>query len=252
MATAVVTGGAQGIGRATVAHFLRKGWRVAAVDLDGEALKDLTAEAPAGDLLPIEADVADEESVRAAFARMDDWRGEEGLDLLFNNAGISGPDSGPVEALSLAEWRRRLDSHLTGAFLMTRAAVPALRQARGAIVNMASTRAFQSEPNSEAYAAAKGGIVALTHALSVSLGPDVRVNAVAPGWIDTAPLAKRSARAHPAHDPQDHAQHPVGRIGRPEDVATTVDFLASEAAAFMTGETLVLDGGMRKRMRYAD
>lgn len=252
MTAAVVTGGAQGIGRATVFHFLRKGWRVAAVDIDPEALDDLAGEAPAGDLLAVEADVADEDAVAAAFLRIDAWRGGEGIALLVNNAGIADPDNGPVEQLPLAEWRRRVDSHLTGAFLVTRAAVPALRQARGAIVNMTSTRAFQSEPNSEAYAAAKGGLVALTHALAVSLGPDVRVNAVAPGWIDTAPLAKRSVRSAPEHAAEDHAQHPVGRIGRPEDVAAAVEFLASKAAAFMTGETIVLDGGMRRRMRYAE
>jgi len=251
MGIAVVTGGAQGIGRACVEHFLRKGWRLAAIDRDGEALEDLAREAPAGDLLPLGADVSDEDGVKAAFERIDAWRSAEGLDLLVNNAGIADPGNGPLEELPLAQWRRRVDSHLTGAFLVTRAAIPALRAARGTIVNMASTRAFQSEPHTEAYAAAKGGIVALTHALAVSLGPQVRVNAIAPGWIDTAPLAKRSARDTPEHDAQDHAQHPVGRIGLPGDVAAVVDFLASDAAAFMTGETLVLDGGMARRMRYA-
>jgi NAD(P)-dependent dehydrogenase (short-subunit alcohol dehydrogenase family) len=145
-----------------------------------------------------------------------------------------------------------VDSSLTAAFLATRAAVPALREAGGAIVNMASTRAFQSEPDCEAYAAAKGGIVALTHALAVSLGPRIRVNAVAPGWIETAPLARRADRATPEHDPQDHAQHPVGRIGRPQDVAELVEFLAGASAGFITGETFVVDGGMRRRMRYAE
>lgn len=252
MAVAVVTGGAQGIGRATVERLLGKGWRVAALDRDAEAIADLCDETGGDALLALEADVAAEEGVAAAFRVIDEWRGGKGIDLLFNNAGIADPHAGPVEALSLAAWRGVVDSSLTAAFLVTRAAVPALRQEGGAIVNMASTRAFQSEPHSEAYAAAKGAMVALTHALAVSLGPAIRVNAVAPGWIQTAPLTKRSARTFPEHDAQDHEQHPVGRVGRPDDVAAAVEFLAGDGAAFMTGETLVVDGGMRRRMRYAD
>ncbi len=252
MKRAIVTGGAQGIGRGTVEHFLDRGWQVAALDRDREALADLVDERGGAALLAVAADVGQETDVAQAFARIDDWRGEEGIELLFNNAGIADPVTGPVEALSLAEWRRRIDASLTAAFLVTRAAIPALRAARGAIVNMASTRAFQSEPHTEAYAAAKGGIVALTHALAVSLGPAIRVNAVAPGWIETAPLARRAVRAFPEHDAEDRAQHPAGRIGTVEDVAAAVEFLAGEGAGFVTGETLTIDGGMAKRMRYAE
>lgn len=190
---------------------------------------------------------ADEKAVEAAFRRVGAWTGG-GLDLLFNNAGAAGAAAGPVEALSLSEWRRRVDASLTGTFLCTRAAIPMLRRRRGAIVNMASTRAFQSEPDSEAYAAAKGGIVALTHALVISLGPEIRVNAVAPGWIETRDWAKRPDRKAVAHCETERMQHPAGRVGRPADIAAAVLYLAD--AGFVTGQTLVVDGGMSKRMIY--
>jgi NAD(P)-dependent dehydrogenase (short-subunit alcohol dehydrogenase family) len=116
---------------------------------------------------------------------------------------------------------------------------------RAAIVNIASTRALQSEPHTEAYAASKGGIVALTHALALSLGPTVRVNAVSPGWIDTSgkPEDLRSI---------DHAQHPVGRVGKPEDVAALVGYLVSDEAGFVTGQNFIIDGGMTRKMIYAE
>lgn len=111
---------------------------------------------------------------------------------------------------------------------------------------MASTRAFQSEPHCEAYVAAKGGVVALTHALAVSLGPDIRVNAVAPRWIETRPYARHDKRQSVEHDEAERLQHPVGRVGPPRDIAETIEWLAD--AGFVTGETIVIDGGMQKRM----
>lgn len=251
---AVVTGGAQGIGLGCADWLLARGWRVAALDLDAEAVAEVAAARDGGDsggaFLALEADVADEAAVARAFARIADWRGGTGLDLLLNNAGVADPDNGPVERLSLAEWRRRVDSHLTGAFLCARAAIPGLRERRGSIVNIASTRAFQSEPDCEAYAAAKGGLVALTHALAISLGPDIRVNAIAPGWIETGDRAKASRRRAPERSEAARAQHPVGRIGTPEDVAAAVEHLADDRSGFLTGQTLVLDGGMTRRMIY--
>ena len=237
---AVVTGAARGIGRGTVEHLLDAGWRVAALDVDEAALAAFAAAREGDPLLAVGCDVADEAQVAAVFGRIDTWCGEPGLALLFNNAGIKGAATGPVERLELAEWRRRVDASLTGTFLCVRAAGPALRRAKGAIVNMASTRAFQSEPHCEAYAAAKGGVVALSHALAVSLGPDVRVNAVAPGWIEARPDA--------VHDERERLQHPAGRVGMPADIAATVAWLAD--AGFVTGQTIVVDGGMSKRMIY--
>ena len=123
---------------------------------------------------------------------------------------------------------------------MAKHARPHLRRARGAIVNIASTRALQSEPNTEAYAASKGGLVALTHALAMSLGP-ARARELHQPRLDRA--TKAGAR-------KDHAQHPVGRVGRPEDVGELVAFLLSDAAGFITGQNFVIDGGMTRKMIY--
>ena len=230
---ALVTGGAKGIGRGLVARLAREGWQVAAMDRDAEALEGL----PEG-VRAVTGDVSDEASVRAAVAST----GWDGLDLLVNNAGLAGPEAGPVEDLALGDWQRWIDTNLTGALLMTKHCVPLLRARRGAIVNVTSSRAHQSEPNTEPYAAAKGGLTALTHALAVSLGPEIRVNAIAPGWIVTEGWDELREIGH--------AQHPAGRAGRPEDVAEAVLWLAG--AGFMTGQEVVLDGGMTRKMIYAE
>jgi NAD(P)-dependent dehydrogenase (short-subunit alcohol dehydrogenase family) len=163
------------------------------------------------------------------------------LDALVNNAGLASPGDAPVDKLRLADWNRRLAVNLTGAFLMAKHCVPHLRRSRGAIVNIASTRALQSEPDTEAYSASKGGLVALTHALANSLGPQVRVNCVSPGWIDVGKSKISKA---------DHEQHPAGRVGRPEDVAELVAYLVSGEAGFVTGQNFVIDGGMTRKMIY--
>lgn len=248
MKTALITGGAQGIGRGIVQRLRADGWRVALFDLDPEAVAEMAGDDP--DLLALTVDVADEDAVEDGFAQLRDWLEAEGLDLLVSNAGIANPETGPIEALSLSDWQRMLDSHLTGAFLMVRAAVPLLRQAKGSIVLMSSTRALQSEPETEAYAASKGALLALSHALAVSLGPDIRVNAVLPGWIETADYQKRASRSTPQHSEAEKAQHPVGRIGTPGDIAGLVAYLASDEAGFITGQRFVVDGGMSARMIY--
>ena len=225
MKKAIVTGGAGLIGIGLCAALQNAGFEVASFDLE---------QGPKG-ARQIHCDVGDETSVAGAFEEL----GWHSLDLLVNNAGISGPGNGPILELSLEDWRKVTDSHLTGAFLMTRFAVPLMGEG-ASIVNMASTRAFMSEPETEAYAASKGGLVALTHALAISLGPKIRVNAIAPGWVS----GEKDLR------PVDHAQHPAGRVGRPQDVADAVLYLAS--AGFMTGQVLVLDGGMTRKMIYAE
>jgi NAD(P)-dependent dehydrogenase (short-subunit alcohol dehydrogenase family) len=119
------------------------------------------------------------------------------------------------------------------------------------VVNIASTRARMSEPDTEAYAASKGGLLALTHALAVSLGPEVRVNAVSPGWIDVS--AAGPGREGEPLRAEDHAQHPAGRVGRPEDVAELVAYLLdADRSGFVTAADFVLDGGMTRRMIYAE
>lgn len=225
MKKAIVTGAAGLIGQGICQALIDEGWIVAALDL--KSGPDQTRS--------VICDVGDETSVRNAF----DALGWDRLDLLVNNAGVAAPDRGPLCDLSLADWRKVTDSHLTGTFLVSRAAIPLLGD-EGVIINMVSTRAYMSEPNTEAYAASKGGLVALTHAMAISLGPKVRVNAIAPGWISDDPDLR----------PIDHQQHPVGRVGRPKDIADAVVYLAG--AGFVTGQVLTLDGGMTRKMIYAE
>lgn len=245
---ALVTGAARGIGLGIAASLLRQGWAVVLADIDelsGQAAAEYLARLGTVEYVPL--DVADELSVQACFERVEEDFGR--LDGLVNNAGIADPDSGPLEQLSLEQWHRWIGTNLTGAFLMCKYAIPLLRSSAGSIVNVASTRALQSEANTEAYAASKGGLVALTHALAVSLGPHIRVNAISPGWIDTRESEQQR------NDPLrhlDHAQHAVGRVGQPEDIGALAAFLLSPAAGFITGQNLVADGGMTRQMIYTE
>ncbi len=178
---------------------------------------------------------------RGAILRARGCKALRRLDALVNNAGLADPADPPLERLPLARWNRRIAVNLTGAFLMSKHCVPHLRRGRGGIVNIASTRALQSEPDTEAYAASKGGMVALSHAMAMSLGPAVRVNCVSPGWIAHRHALRR----------KDHAQHPVGRAGRAQDIAAIVAYLLSDDAGFVTGQNFVVDGGMTRKMIYA-
>lgn len=247
---AVVTGGAQGIGLGVAKTLLQQGWRVVIADADEEACRDAGQELGGlGDLTAIPTDVSREEAVEALFQQVAERWGR--LDALVNNAGIADPESGAVEKLSLDSWNRVIGTNLTGMFLCAKHAVPLLRPSGGAMVNIASTRALMSEPDTEAYAASKGGIVALTHALAISLGPEIRVNAISPGWISTEAWKKSSRRSTPRYRDIDHNQHPVGRVGQPEDIADLVAYLLSESAGFITGQNFVVDGGMTRKMIYA-
>jgi NAD(P)-dependent dehydrogenase (short-subunit alcohol dehydrogenase family) len=230
---ALVTGGAKGIGRAVAARLAQDGWRVVVADRQ-EARPDHPARC-------VRADVSDEGAVGAL---LDGVRREEGrLDALVSNAGTMLVK--PLRELALPDWNTVLGTNLTAAFLLVRAAETLLRAAPngGAVVTIASTRARQSEPDTEAYAASKGGLVALTHALAVSLGPDVRVNCISPGWINSKGAALR---------PEEHRQHPAGRVGTPEDVAALAAWLLGPESGFVTGAEFVLDGGMTRRMIYAE
>jgi len=232
MKTILITGGAQGIGRGCVEYFLSKGWNVTTVDIQPMA---------SGDQLEfVQGDTSLEATARQAVAKTIERFGR--IDALINNAGVGTLGKFKVEELSLDEWNRVLGINLTGTFLMAKHVAPELRKTNGSIVNIASTRAQMSEPDSEAYAASKGGVVALTHALAVSLGPDVRVNCISPGWIET--------RNDAVHSEADRLQHPAGRVGVPQDVAELADYLIS--AGFVTGQNFTVDGGMTKKMIYVE
>ncbi len=244
----VVTGAARGIGRGIVELLLKEGHSVAALDVARESLAELSRQASEARLLTLYCDVGDEAEVRAAFESI--GQRTKTLCGLVNNAGIADPTVPPIEELSLEQWRRVLRTNLDGVFLCSKHATPLLRAGRGSIVNIASTRALQSEANTEAYAASKGGVVAFTHALAMSLGPEVRVNAISPGWIDTSTAQPGAAPAE--HREIDHRQHPAGRIGEPKDIAALVSYLLSEHASFITGQNFVVDGGMTKKMIYVE
>jgi len=245
----LVTGGAQGIGRGIAQAVLGAGGCVVIGDLDREAGKACLAEWDVGErarFLPL--DVSREASVRACLtsARVAFGR----LDGLVNNAGPADPVIDDLSTLSLSDWRRFIDGHLTGTFLCSKYALPALREAHGAIVNIASSRVLQSEPHTEAYAAAKGGIAGFTHALAISEGPRVRVNAISPGWIVTDDWRRPTARRTPRLSKGDHDQHPVGRAGVPDDIGALAVHLLSDASGFITGQNLIVDGGMTRKMQY--
>jgi NAD(P)-dependent dehydrogenase (short-subunit alcohol dehydrogenase family) len=237
---ALVTGGANGIGRAIAHHLLATGWRVGIIDIPDSGLK--RAFPPRNrNIVLVEGDVREEEATSRAVKMLMAQFGR--LDAVVSNAGIMIRK--PLRRLTLAEWHRVIDTNLTAAFLLARAAERPLRKARGAIVLIASTRALMSEPNTESYAASKGGLVALTHALAISLGPDVRVNCVSPGWIATKNYSTLRRR--------DHAQHPVGRVGKPQDIAEIVVWLLdAKRSGFVTGANFVVDGGMTRKMIYEE
>jgi NAD(P)-dependent dehydrogenase (short-subunit alcohol dehydrogenase family) len=246
--TYVVTGGARGIGRAITKRLVDEGAQVCIFDPDVKAGRDAVDEY--GARVRFErGSVAQEADVRRAITATVKWAG--GLDGAINNAGIARPNIGPTEKLALAVWERYLATNLTGAFLVAKHAIKHLRRSRGVIVNLSSTRSQQSEPDTIAYAATKGGIEALTHALAISLGPDIRVAGIAPGWIATDTYAPRGERGEPKLSRRDHEQHPVGRVGKPEDIASLCAWLLSGEAGFVTGQTYVVDGGMSRKMIYA-
>ena len=235
----LVTGAAHGIGRATARQVLDEGWLVGAVDLSGAYLERIFGKQTRRVAL-IEGDIGDEHTAKRAVTAAIERFGQ--LDGVVSNAGMMIRK--PVRQLTLAEWRRVIDVNLTAAFLLAKAAERALRQTGGAFVSIASTRAAMSEPDTEAYSASKGGLVALTHALAMSLAP-VRVNCISPGWIATRDYNKLRRK--------DHVQHPAGRVGRPEDIAEVVAWLLDgERSGFVTGANFTIDGGMTKKMIYVE
>ncbi|MBE9916703.1 SDR family oxidoreductase [Paenibacillus donghaensis] len=238
----VVTGAAQGIGFGVAKVFAAKGALLVMGDLNADRG---TAAAAAirkegGQAVFVPCDVRQEEDIKLLMKAAEDEYGK--IDVLINNAGVSRWKS-PYE-LTVDEWDDILNTNARGCFLAAREAAKYMKKhGGGAVVNMASTRALMSEPDTEAYAASKGAIVALTHAMAVSFGPDgIRVNCVSPGWIETQDYGSLKQA--------DHKQHPAGRVGKPEDIAKAFLYLADPDNSFVTGTHLVVDGGMTRKMIY--
>jgi len=236
----IVTGGGKGIGKEIAATFAGQNAAVLIADKDAEAGYETSAEIKSSGSQAhfCLTDISDPASVINMTDEAVILLG--GIDILINNAGF-GIWKHPF-SLSLEEWDSVINTNLRGTFLCSREAARVMKQnGGGCIINIASTRAFMSEPGSEAYAASKGGIVALTHALAASLAPDkIRVNCISPGWIETSDYSKLRNI--------DHSQHFSGRVGKPSDIAEACLFLASNG--FINGENIIIDGGMTKKMIY--
>lgn len=243
----IITGGAQGIGKQAVSAFLKKGYNVTFADNDAEAGEETLSELkPFGSVQFIKCDVSIEADVISVVDKALSFANR--IDVLVNNAAIAA--NKPILDLSLEEWNRVLGVNVSGAFLFSKHASPHLKNTKGSIINLCSTRAFMSEANTEAYSASKGAIYSLTHALAVSLGPNIRVNCISPGWIEVSELKKKSIRNKLVLSEADKTQHPAGRVGNANDIARLLLFLADEENSFITGQNFMIDGGMTRKMIY--
>lgn len=232
---ALVTGASSGMGAAVAAQLAEEGARVFTAQRSGAGFEDIAA------------DLADPEAPERIINAVAERAGR--LDVLINNAGVMR--EGTVEVSPLADWHLQLQVNLTAPFLLIRHAMPLLRAAAGTIVNLGSIEGLGNNPRHPAYGASKAGLHGLTRAVAVDHGPDgVRCNAVAPGWIDT-PLNEdfiESLGDPVAFRAQIGGIHPVGRTGRPEEVARLICWLASDEASFVTGQVWTIDGGRMTKL----
>ena len=247
---ALITGGASGIGRATAELMAREGAMVVLTDVQDEAGADVAATiADAGGMVAYHHhDVTDEaawikiiEEVRAEYGR---------LDILVNNAGISGASGVPVEEIALESWRGTMSVNLDGVFLGVKHGVAAMTEGGGSIINTSSILGFVCLPFTSAYSASKGGVRLLSKAVAMECaarGLKIRVNSVHPGFIDTPMVGGAIQKGGPERREAILSSQPTGEMGRPEDIAEGILYLASDAAKFVTGSELVIDGGYLAR-----
>ncbi|WP_339204872.1 SDR family oxidoreductase [Paenibacillus sp. FSL K6-3182] len=240
----LITGAGAGIGRALALAYAEQGALPVLVDKNEEGLEQtgLLLQEAGYDSLSLSADMSEPDDIIKMLRDLETIVGR--LDIVINNAGF-GIWKSPYD-LSIDEWDSVVNTNLRGTFVCSREAAKLMRTTGGgAIVNISSTRAMMSEPNSEAYAASKGGILSLTHAMAVSLGSDhITVNAICPGWIETGDYSKLR--------PEDHEQHPSKRVGKPEDIARACLYLTDPQNDFVTGTHITIDGGMTRKMIYEE
>ncbi len=235
-----ITGGSSGIGRGLVEHFARLDATVIFCDIDG-AKGAITAENVGATFYS--ADVCNDARLTEVLEDMCSKFG--GIDVIINNAGVS--KFTPITEITIEEFDKIIATNLrpifvTSRFMARHRNTAEGRQKYGRVINIASTRHLQSEPNSEGYAASKGGIVSLTHALAISLSEyNITVNCISPGWIDTG---------HYPISEADKRQHPSGRVGTPSDIARMCEYLCREENDFINGQNITIDGGMTKKMIY--
>lgn len=235
--TALVTGGASGIGEATCRELTRAGAAVMVTDINLEAAQALAAALP--NAKPVPMDVTNRESIEAVAARL------EKLDILVNNAGIA--NVGSIEKVEPEDFDRLMEVNVKSVYLVTRAFLPLLLKVRGSIVNIGSVAGQVGIKQRFAYCTSKGAVLAMSRQLAVEYAKELRVNCICPGTVYT-PFVEGYLNKHHAHEKEKvraelHARQPMGRMGKPEEIASLIRYVCSDEAEFMTGSLLDIDGG---------